>query len=217
MFGDWFSTAVFHLAPGRPVPERNSSRSQVTPTTFFPHNLPQLLIQSQTITRLYCRRYAIGQYVDQSGDVISHLNISSAGSEDGGLYACIAANALASVEHKARLNIYGTIDQTASRNFCIQELILFPSGSPYIRSIGPVRAIAGKDITIACPYSGYPITSVEWSKSGVQLPLDIRQKLNEGLLTITSVDTNDNGTYTCTVRRSGETASRDIVLTVSSK
>lgn len=52
-------------------------------------------------------RYAIGQYVDQSGDVISHLNISSAGAEDGGLYACVAANTLATVEHKARLNIYG--------------------------------------------------------------------------------------------------------------
>lgn len=54
------------------------------------------------------RRYAIGQYVDQSGDVISHLNISSAGTEDGGLYACVASNTLATVEHKARLNIYGT-------------------------------------------------------------------------------------------------------------
>lgn len=46
--------------------------------------------------------------MDQSGDVISHLNISSAGAEDGGLYACVASNTLATVEHKARLNIYGT-------------------------------------------------------------------------------------------------------------
>lgn len=45
--------------------------------------------------------------MDQSGDVISHLNISSAGTEDGGLYACVASNTLATVEHKARLNIYG--------------------------------------------------------------------------------------------------------------
>ena len=46
--------------------------------------------------------------MEQSGDVISHLNISSAGTEDGGLYACVASNTLATVEHKARLNIYGT-------------------------------------------------------------------------------------------------------------
>lgn len=65
-------------------------------------------------------RYAIGQYVDQSGDVISHLNISSAGAEDGGLYACVAANTLATVEHKARLNIYGNsnrnLDYVVPRN-----------------------------------------------------------------------------------------------------
>lgn len=92
-------------------------------------------------------------------------------------------------------------------------------GPPYIRSIGPVRAIAGVDTAIACPYSGYPITSVEWSRGGIELPLDMRHRVdNEGYLTIATVDPNDNGTYTCTVRaRSGETASRDIRLTVSSK
>lgn len=65
------------------------------------------LYRANLLIRNYTRRYAIGQYVDQSGDVISHLNISSAGAEDGGLYACVASNTLATVEHKARLNIYG--------------------------------------------------------------------------------------------------------------
>lgn len=92
-------------------------------------------------------------------------------------------------------------------------------GPPYIRSIGPVRAIAGVDMTITCPYSGYPITTVEWSRGGVELPLDIRHRVDSGgHLTIGQVDPNDAGTYTCKVRaRSGETASRDIRLTVSSK
>ena len=96
---------------------------------------------------------------------------------------------------------------------------LIISGPPYIRSIGPVRAIAGVDTTIACPYSGYPITSVEWSHGGVALPLDIRHRVDsEGHLTIANVDPNDAGTFTCMVRaRSGETASRDIRLTVSSE
>lgn len=53
--------------------------------------------------------------MDQSGDVISHLNISSAGTEDGGLYACVASNTLATVEHKARLNIYGTAHMLYTR------------------------------------------------------------------------------------------------------
>ena len=54
-------------------------------------------------------RYAIGQYVDHSGDVISYLNISSVRVEDGGLYGCRAGNSMGSTEHAARLNIYGNV------------------------------------------------------------------------------------------------------------
>lgn len=70
------------------------------------------IIRIHHLACVFMRRYAIGQYVDQSGDVISHLNISSASTEDGGLYACVASNTLATVEHKARLNIYGTLRDT---------------------------------------------------------------------------------------------------------
>ncbi|XP_043274690.1 Down syndrome cell adhesion molecule-like protein Dscam2 isoform X2 [Venturia canescens] len=179
------------LRPGPPVSLRCSATGSPPPSFTW-------LLDGEPLSEIAAgHRYAIGQYVDQSGDVISHLNITSASAEDGGLYACVARNTLAAVEHKARLNIYG---------------------APYIRSIGPVRAIAGVDTAIACPYSGYPITSVEWSRGGIELPLDMRHRVdNEGYLTIATVDPNDNGTYTCTVRaRSGETASRDIRLTVSS-
>ncbi|XP_034948275.1 Down syndrome cell adhesion molecule-like protein Dscam2 isoform X1 [Chelonus insularis] len=179
------------LRPGPPVSLRCSATGSPPPSFTW-------LLDGEPLSEIaQGHRYAIGQYVDQSGDVISHLNITSAGAEDGGLYACMARNTLAAVEHKARLNIYGP---------------------PYIRSIGPVRAIAGIDTTIACPYSGYPITSVEWSRGGVELPLDMRHRVDtEGYLTIATVDPDDAGTYTCTVRAStGETASRDIKLTVSS-
>ncbi|XP_076279934.1 Down syndrome cell adhesion molecule 3 isoform X5 [Lasioglossum baleicum] len=179
------------LRPGPPVSLRCSATGSPPPSFTW-------LLDGEPLSEIAAgHRYAIGQYVDQSGDVISHLNISSAGAEDGGLYACVAHNTLATVEHKARLNIYGP---------------------PYIRSIGPVRAIAGVDTTIACPYSGYPITSVEWARGGVELLLDIRHRVDsEGHLTIANVDPNDAGIYTCKVRApSGETASRDIRLTVSS-
>ncbi|XP_047351251.1 Down syndrome cell adhesion molecule-like protein Dscam2 isoform X6 [Vespa velutina] len=179
------------LRPGPPVSLRCSATGSPPPSFTW-------LLDGEPLSEIAAgHRYAIGQYVDQSGDVISHLNISSAGTEDGGLYACVASNTLAKVEHEARLNIYGP---------------------PYIRSIGPVRAIAGMDMTITCPYSGYPITTVEWSRGGVELPLDIRHRVDSGgHLTIGHVDPNDAGTYTCKVRaRSGETASRDIRLTVSS-
>lgn len=58
-------------------------------------------------------RYAIGQYVDLLGDVVSHLNISHVRTDDGGLYKCIATNTIGSASHSARLNVYGKI------KFCI--------------------------------------------------------------------------------------------------
>lgn len=55
-------------------------------------------------------RYRIGQFVDGSGDVITHLNISHVRSDDGGLYKCIASNSIGYVEHAARLNVYGKLN-----------------------------------------------------------------------------------------------------------
>lgn len=66
------------------------------------------LLDAQPIMDLSLQhRYAIGQYVDASGDVIAHLNISHVRADDGGLYKCIATNSMGSVEHAARLNVYG--------------------------------------------------------------------------------------------------------------
>uniref|UniRef100_A0ABD2XN24 Down syndrome cell adhesion molecule-like protein Dscam2 n=1 Tax=Trichogramma kaykai TaxID=54128 RepID=A0ABD2XN24_9HYME len=180
------------LRPGPPVSLRCSATGSPPPSFTW-------LLDGDPLSELATsHRYAIGQYVDQSGDVISHLNISSSSTEDGGLYACVASNSLASVEHKARLNIWGP---------------------PYIRlRIGPVQAIAGRDVTVSCPYSGYPITSVKWSRGGTSLPPDLRHRIDaEGHLTIAEVSPNDQGTYTCTVHAgSGQTASRDIHVEVQS-
>jgi hypothetical protein len=49
----------------------------------------------------------MGQYVAVHGEVISHVNISRAMVEDGGLYTCVAENRAGRAEHSARLNIYG--------------------------------------------------------------------------------------------------------------
>jgi Down syndrome cell adhesion molecule len=107
------------------------------------------LLDSQPIldvTSLH--RYAIGQYVDVTGDVISHLNISHVRTDDGGLYKCTATNNVGSVSHTARLNIFG---------------------APYVRAISPIKAIAGEDFVIFCPFSGYPIESIRWEKGGMEL------------------------------------------------
>ena len=67
-------------------------------------------------------RFAIGQFVDMSGDVISHLNISHVRPDDGGLYKCIATNSMGSVEHVARLNVYGKYLWTLLMDLCNDEI-----------------------------------------------------------------------------------------------
>ncbi|OXA46963.1 Down syndrome cell adhesion molecule-like protein Dscam2 [Folsomia candida] len=52
-------------------------------------------------------RFLVGQYVTIHDNVISHVNITQARDEDGGLYACQARNAMGVALHTARLNIYG--------------------------------------------------------------------------------------------------------------
>jgi hypothetical protein len=93
-------------------------------------------------------RYAIGQFVDLSGDVISHLNISHVRTEDGGLYKCRASNSIGEVWHMARLNVFGP---------------------PYVRAISPIRAVAGEDLVVFCPFSGYPIDSIRWERGGIEI------------------------------------------------
>lgn len=77
---------------------------------FFFLNILQFswLLDSQPIVEVSSlHRYAIDQYVDSAGDVISHLNITHVRTDDGGLYKCIASNSMGSIEHAARLNVYG--------------------------------------------------------------------------------------------------------------
>ncbi|XP_060516116.1 cell adhesion molecule Dscam2 [Cylas formicarius] len=142
-------------------------------------------------------RYAISQYLDYVGDVVSHLNITNVRVEDGGLYSCVASNSLGSVEHSARINVYGP---------------------PFIRSVGPAKAVAGTDAVLHCPYAGYPIKSVRWERHGQELPQDMRHHLDEGgALTILRVDQNtDKGFYTCYVTsREGHVARKEIRLIVN--
>lgn len=52
---------------------------------------------------------------------------------------------------------------------CSIELILFYTGSPYVRPISAIKAVAGDSFTIHCPFSGYPIDQIRWEKSGQEL------------------------------------------------
>lgn len=144
-------------------------------------------------------RFIIGQYVTVHGDVISHVNITHVMVEDGGEYSCRAENRAGSSSHSARLNIYG---------------------SPYIRLIPKVTAVAGEVLHLKCPVAGYPIEEIHWERGGRELPDDIRQKVQpDGLLVISPVQkAADSGVYTCWARnKQGHSARRSGEVTVIGK
>lgn len=53
-------------------------------------------------------------------------------------------------------------------NFHFSIFILF-SGSPYVRAISPIKAVAGDSFIMHCPFSGYPIEIIRWEKSAQEL------------------------------------------------
>ncbi|XP_075224355.1 Down syndrome cell adhesion molecule 1 isoform X5 [Lycorma delicatula] len=128
-------------------------------------------------------RFQVGQYVTMNGDVVSHLNISTVQTNDGGLYKCIASSKVGSAEHRARLNVYGT---------------------PFVRPMEKKAIVAGDTLFVTCPVAGYPIESIVWERDGRQLPINRKQKVfQNGTLIIENVERlSDQATYTCVARNS---------------
>lgn len=46
---------------------------------------------------------------------------------------------------------------------------LLIKGPPYVRAIGPTKAVAETDLIIHCPFSGYPIESIRWERAGQEI------------------------------------------------
>ncbi|XP_055624201.1 cell adhesion molecule Dscam2 isoform X43 [Toxorhynchites rutilus septentrionalis] len=128
-------------------------------------------------------RYQVGQYVTVNGDVVSHLNISSIHSNDGGLYKCTASSKVGVAEHSAKLNVYGL---------------------PYVRTMEKKSIVAGETLIVTCPVAGYPIDSIVWERDNRQLPINRKQKVfPNGTLIIENVERNsDQATYTCVAKNS---------------
>ncbi|XP_068204699.1 cell adhesion molecule Dscam2-like [Palaemon carinicauda] len=141
-------------------------------------------------------RLVLGQYVSVDGDVISHVNVSSVAPIDGGLYQCTATNAVGSVSHAARLNVYGV---------------------PVVRSMGEVTAVAGERLVLTCPVGGYPIHTRTWYKEGKQLPTSRREVVHQnGSLIIENVQrVTDAGSYSCTAStKHGEKSTQPVQVKV---
>ncbi|XP_058830695.1 cell adhesion molecule Dscam2 isoform X41 [Topomyia yanbarensis] len=146
-------------------------------------------------------RYQVGQYVTVNGDVVSHLNISTIHSNDGGLYKCIASSKVGVAEHSAKLNVYGL---------------------PYVRTMEKKSIVAGETLFVTCPVAGYPIDSIVWERDNRQLPINRKQKVfPNGTLIIENVERNsDQATYTCVAKNSeGYTArgTLEVAVMVSPK
>jgi down syndrome cell adhesion molecule-like protein CG42256 len=77
--------------------------------------------------------------------------------QDGGSYECIASNSAGTVSHKSRVNIIG------------------PPGIKYIENM---TAIQGDTFTLDCPYYGYPIDEVYFTKGKVILIFSESAMLN---------------------------------------
>ncbi|XP_068619323.1 cell adhesion molecule Dscam2-like [Battus philenor] len=81
--------------------------------------------------------------------------------------------------------------------------------------MNPVKAVAGTEITIWCPYYGFPIDSVKWEGGA---GADPRYHQVDGQLTIANVDRNrDKGGWICSVLTpGGELARREVQVSVVS-
>uniref|UniRef100_T1J836 Down syndrome cell adhesion molecule-like protein Dscam2 n=1 Tax=Strigamia maritima TaxID=126957 RepID=T1J836_STRMM len=158
------------------------------------------------------RRTKTSSYITADGDVVSHLNLTSTRSEDGGDYSCIAQNRVGSTRHTSRLNIY--------ENHMRFVQVLLINVRAYIRPMRKMSIVAGDRLMLKCPVAGYPIASIFWEKEGTVLPVDFRQEVfANGTLIVQNVQrTADTGKYTCSVSSpDGQTARRDVEVSVMGK
>ncbi|XP_066908795.1 cell adhesion molecule Dscam2-like [Halyomorpha halys] len=205
-YNEWdMAQAVAELQLGDAVPELTYSFSEQTTQPGPPISLkcvangnppPQFTWSLDGFPIPDSSRFLVGQYVTVDDDVVSHVNISSIKEEDGGEYTCTAKNSVEKISHSARINVYG---------------------SPFIRLMPKITAVAGNDLVIKCPVAGYPIESITWERDGSILPINRRQRVyNNGTLIIEQAQRGtDAGTYTCQAQnRQKHTSRRDVQVEI---
>lgn len=83
-------------------------------------------------------------YNDANGNTISFLNFTSIDADDGGMYTCKAINDVAESQHSANIHVFG---------------------SPIVHSMENLTIASSSYHDIHCPFSGYPIERITWSRS----------------------------------------------------
>ncbi|KAI5651983.1 immunoglobulin domain-containing protein [Phthorimaea operculella] len=131
----------------------------------------------------------------EEGTIISTLSVTVRTADDGGRYGCNATNSRGSVAHHARLNVFGP---------------------PNIRYLPAIHVKTDTDVTLNCPYSGYPIKEVMWRREdGTVVESTLEAGDDRGVLRLSSIRSSAAGSYTCEVRaESGELARRTVRIDV---
>ncbi|KAG1650334.1 Down syndrome cell adhesion molecule [Nymphon striatum] len=83
-----------------------------------------------------------------NGTVVSSVVVKNIRAVDGGEYSCIATNKVDSVTHSNTLDIYGP---------------------PMVHDMDNITVAVGENANVKCYVSGYPISSITWSKGKNQL------------------------------------------------
>ncbi|KAL0892915.1 hypothetical protein ABMA27_014593 [Loxostege sticticalis] len=131
----------------------------------------------------------------EEGAIVSTLSVTIRTADEGGRYGCNATNSKGSHTHHARLNVFGP---------------------PNIRYLPAIHVKTDTDVTLYCPYSGYPIKEVVWRREdGSLVEVAVDSSDERGILRLSSVRSSSAGSYTCEVRaESGELARRTVRLDV---
>ncbi|RVE41964.1 hypothetical protein evm_013388 [Chilo suppressalis] len=131
----------------------------------------------------------------EEGAIVSTLSVTIRTADEGGRYGCNATNSRGSHAHHARLNVYGP---------------------PNIRYLATIHVKTDTDVTLYCPYSGYPIKEVVWRRDdGSLVDITVEPGDERGILRLSSVRSSLAGSYTCEVRaESGELARRSVRIEV---
>ena len=139
--------------------------------------------------------------VRPTGDLI----IRGLSIEDSGVYTCTVYSELGSDTAKSSLIVieveFGsgepitlpTITETTPTDPVAMTV-------PVIQTLTPTLQIVnlGSAVQFVCTAEGVPTPIITWTESGMPLPNLNRIQIEEGLLTITGIRTNDAGTYECT-------------------
>uniref|UniRef100_T1KP14 Uncharacterized protein n=1 Tax=Tetranychus urticae TaxID=32264 RepID=T1KP14_TETUR len=136
-------------------------------------------IDGKHVDNGFARSNVYGYLTADRKGFTSFLNISSLTVQDAGTYECIAENSVSSVSHLSRIDIIGP---------------------PGIKPMDNMTAIMGQTYQLYCPYTGYPVDEVYFTKNNRRLPFEERHiHVGLGKINILSVSKEDAGFYKCIV------------------